>query len=99
MRRQIAKLIERAIARLPDAFRTVFVLCEIEGLSVQDTAEALEISEETVKTRLFRARRHLRKELDPELRGALSEAFPFEGADCEALTERVLAKFIVHGQQ
>ena len=93
MRRQIAKLLETAIARLPDTFRPVFVLREIEGLSVQDTAEALQIPEETVKTRLFRARRRLQKELDPELCGALSETFPFAGVDCEAMTERVLTKF------
>ena len=93
MRRQIAKLLEMAIARLPDTFRPVFVLREIEGLSVEDTAEALQIPEETVKTRLFRARRRLQKELDPELCGALSETFPFAGVDCEAMTERVLSKF------
>jgi RNA polymerase sigma-70 factor, ECF subfamily len=90
MRRQIAKLLETAIARLPDTFRPVFVLREIEGLSVEDTAEALQIPEETVKTRLFRARRRLQKELDPELCGALSETFPFAGADCAAMTERLL---------
>ena len=92
MRRQIAKLLETAIARLPDTFRPVFVLREIEGLSIEDTAEALQIPEETVKTRLHRARRRLQKELDPELCGALSETFPFAGADCEAMTERVLTK-------
>jgi RNA polymerase sigma-70 factor (ECF subfamily) len=93
MRRQIAKLLETAIARLPDTFRPVFLLREIEGLSVEDTAEVLQIPEETVKTRLFRARRRLQKELDPELCSALSETFPFAGADCEALTQRVLAAF------
>jgi RNA polymerase sigma-70 factor (ECF subfamily) len=93
MRRQIAKLLETAIARLPDTFRPVFVLREIEGLSVEDTAEALQIPEETVKTRLFRARRRLQKELDPELCGALSETFPFAGVDCEALTNRVITRF------
>lgn len=93
MQRQIAKLLERAIARLPDTFRPVFVLREIEGLSVEDTAEALQIPVETVKTRLFRARRRLQKELDPELCNALSETFPFAGAECEAMTERVLTNF------
>jgi RNA polymerase sigma-70 factor (ECF subfamily) len=93
MRRQIAKLLETAIARLPDTFRPVFVLREIEGLSVEDTAEALQIPEETVKTRLFRARRRLQKELDPELCGALSDTFPFAGVDCEALTNRVIMRF------
>ena len=93
MRRQIAKLLETAIARLPDTFRPVFVLREIDGLSVEDTAEALQIPLETVKTRLFRARRRLQKELDPELCGALAETFPFAGADCETMTERVLTAF------
>jgi RNA polymerase sigma-70 factor (ECF subfamily) len=93
MRRQISKLLETAIARLPDTFRPVFVLREIEGLSVGDTAHVLQIPEETVKTRLFRARRRLQKELDPELCGALMEAFPFAGADCEALTNRVVSRF------
>jgi RNA polymerase sigma-70 factor (ECF subfamily) len=93
MRRQISRLLEMAIARLPDTFRPVFVLREIEGLSVEDTAAALQIPEETVKTRLFRARRRLQKELDPELCAALSETFPFAGADCEALTNRVITSF------
>jgi RNA polymerase sigma-70 factor, ECF subfamily len=94
MRRQIGKLLELAVARLPDTFRPAFVLREIEGLSVEDTAEALQIPRETVKTRLFRARRLLQKELDPELRVALSATFTFAGADCEALTERVVARFL-----
>ena len=99
MRRQIARLLESAIARLPDSFRPVFVLREIEGLSVAETAEALQIPKETVKTRLFRARSLLQKELGPELRNALSETFPFAGADCQALTRRVLTKFIAQKKQ
>ncbi len=97
MRRQLAKVIETAIGRLPDTFRPVFVLRAIEGLSVDETAEALEIPKDTVKTRLFRARRLLQKEFDPELRTALSETFTFAGSDCEALTERVLARFLNSG--
>jgi RNA polymerase sigma-70 factor (ECF subfamily) len=93
MRRQVAKLLERAIAKLPDIFRPVFMLRDIEGLSVEEAAEALQIPKETVKTRLLRARRRLQEELDPELRGALRGTFPFAGRDCDALTERVLARF------
>ena len=93
VRRQIAKLLETAIAQLPDTFRPVFVLREIEGLSVEDTAAVLQIPEETVKTRLHRARRRLQKELDPELCDALSETFPFAGADCQVMTERVIKGF------
>jgi RNA polymerase sigma-70 factor (ECF subfamily) len=92
MRKQLAKLLEAAIARLPQAFRMVFVLREIEHLSVEETAEALGIRQETVKTRLFRARHRLQQMLDPELREALGETFPFAGVDCDALTARVLQR-------
>lgn len=94
MRKQLAKLLEDAISQLPETFRLTFVLREIEGLSVDETAEVLQILPETVKTRSLRARRRLQKMLDPELRGALGEAFPFAGADCEALTARVLHALI-----
>ena len=51
-----------------------------------------------MKTRLLRARRRLQEELDPELRGALQDTFPFLGADCDALTERVLVKFLASNE-
>jgi RNA polymerase sigma-70 factor, ECF subfamily len=95
MRGQIAKVLERAIGKLPENFRTVFVLREVEGLNVEETAAVLQIPKETVKTRLLRARRRLQQELDPELREALRGAFPFAGVDCDRLTERVLANFLM----
>ena len=90
-REQLRLLIERAVADLPDNFRSVFVLREIEGLSVEETAEALGVAAATVKTRLHRARAKLQQALAPEVTGAFSGSFPFAGADCAALTERVLA--------
>lgn len=90
-RDQIRKLLEKAVAELPDAFRTVFVLREIEGLSSEETAEALALPVATVKTRLFRSRRRLQETLAPEVGAALSGAFPFAGSDCAAMAERVLA--------
>ena len=90
-RDQLRRLLERAVADLPDAFRTVFVLRQVEGLSVDDTAEALGVAAATVKTRLLRARRKLQAALAPDVRTALDGSFPFAGADCAALTERVLA--------
>lgn len=91
-REQLRLLIERAVADLPDIFRSVFVLREVEGLSIEETAEALAIPPATVKTRLLRARRKLQQALAPEVKGALTGSFPFAGADCAALTERVLAQ-------
>ena len=90
-REQIRQMIERAVAGLPTAFRAVFVLRDVEGLSVEETAEALAIPAATVKTRLLRARRRLQDALQPEVRSALVGAFPFAGQDCAELTERVLA--------
>jgi RNA polymerase sigma-70 factor (ECF subfamily) len=92
-RAEVKRMLEEAIARLPDGFRMVFVLREIEELSVEETAEAIGIAPATVKTRHHRARRRLREELAPELRTALTGTFPFAGADCEAMTERVVRAF------
>lgn len=90
-REQLRQLLEQAIGGLPESFRTVFVLRAIEGLSVEETAEVLQIATSTVKTRFLRARRKLQESLDPQVRTALLGTFPFAGADCAALTERVLA--------
>ncbi|HEX4736292.1 MAG TPA: RNA polymerase sigma factor [Allosphingosinicella sp.] len=90
-REQLRAILEKAIADLPDSFRHVFVLREVEGLSVEDTAEALAIIPATVKTRHLRARRRLQEALAPEVKAALTGTFPFAGADCARMTERVLA--------
>jgi len=90
-REQIRRLLENAVANLPDVFRTVFVLREIESLSSEDTAAVLGVPVATVKTRLFRGRRRLQEMLAPELGSVLSGTFPFAGADCAAMTARVLA--------
>lgn len=93
-REQLRSILERAIASLPENFRTVFVLHEIEGVSVEDAAQVLEIPTGTVKTRLMRARRKLQQALAPDVRSALTGTFPFAGADCARLTERVIAAYL-----
>ena len=93
-REQLRSMLERAISDLPENFRTVFILHEIEGISVEEAAEALEIPTGTVKTRLMRARRKLQQALAPEVRSALNGTFPFAGADCARLTEQVVNDFI-----
>jgi len=92
-REQLRSILERAIGDLPENFRTVFVLHEIEGVSVEEAAQALEIPTGTVKTRLMRARRKLQQALAPEVRSALTGTFPFAGADCARLTEQVVSDF------
>jgi RNA polymerase sigma-70 factor (ECF subfamily) len=56
MRSQLGQMLEAAVDALPDTYRSVFVLREVEQLSTSETAECLELSEEAVKTRLDRAR-------------------------------------------
>jgi RNA polymerase sigma-70 factor (ECF subfamily) len=90
--RQILDLIERATDDLPEIFRTVFVARVIEGLSMEETAELLEIKPETVKTRLFRARRLVRERIEKEVGPVLMDAFPFAGRRCDRLTRAVMQR-------
>ena len=92
-RSQVRLLLEQAIAKLPPAFRLVFVLREIEGLNVEETADALGLVPATVKTRHLRARRKLQEALVPELSTVLAGAFPFAGTDCVAMTDYVVREF------
>ena len=89
-RKEISALLKDAVSRLPDDFRPVFVLRDIEGISIRETAEALDIKEATVKSRLFRARRLLREDLQPSLKSIFADTLVFAGADCEAMTSRIL---------
>jgi RNA polymerase sigma-70 factor (ECF subfamily) len=91
-RAEMRRLLERAVDDLPEPFRVVFILREIEGASIAETAEVLGVKPETVKTRLHRARRMLRAALDAQLASALTGAFPFLGARCERITQAVLGR-------
>ncbi|MDB5619914.1 RNA polymerase sigma factor [Tardiphaga sp.] len=88
--RQILQLVEQATDNLPEVYRIVFITRVIEGMSVEDTAEILGIRPETVKTRLHRARRLLREQLDNQIGPVLMDAFPFAGQRCERTTVAVL---------
>ncbi|RWK58886.1 RNA polymerase sigma factor [Mesorhizobium sp.] len=90
--RQILELVERATDRLPDVYRTVFVARVIEGLSMDETAELLDVRPETVKTRLHRARALVRKALADQIGPVLLDAFPFAGRRCERLTAAVMQR-------
>ena len=88
--RQIQAVLERAIDDLPDGFRTVLVARVVEEMSVEETADLLGLKPETVKTRLHRARRLLRKSLERQVGPVLLDAFPFDGRRCERMTVAVL---------
>ena len=83
-------LLESAIDSLPRRYRSVFVLRQIEGLSTAETALALGIREDAVKTRLLRARALLREELLERAGIASAGAFGFGFARCDRMIARVL---------
>lgn len=89
-RAEVRLILERSVDRLPEPFRLVFILREVEGLTVEETAASLEIKPETVKTRLHRARRLLRSDIARTVSATFSELFPFDGDRCVNMAERVL---------
>jgi RNA polymerase sigma-70 factor (ECF subfamily) len=91
-RQELRTLIERSIDDLPDAFRGVFVARIVEGLSIQETAELFHIRPETVKTRVHRARRALRRSLEQQIGPSVSDAFSFDGERCARVTQRVIGQ-------
>jgi RNA polymerase sigma-70 factor (ECF subfamily) len=94
------RLLEGAIDQLPDPFRVVFVMREVEEMSVEETASHLGLLAETVRTRLFRARRLLRQTLAQTFTATMVDAFPFDGARCGRMTASVLERLgIVTSEQ
>jgi RNA polymerase sigma-70 factor, ECF subfamily len=89
---QLRRLLERAVDGLPEVYRDVFVLREMEQLSVADTARFLGVEEGAVKTRVHRARRLLQANLTGEMATALSGTFSFDGARCDRLVDGVFAR-------
>jgi RNA polymerase sigma-70 factor, ECF subfamily len=67
------RFMDQAIQNLPPNLRVVFVMRDLEGLTIQDTAEALNLTENNVKTRLLRARLHLRQDLSVYFSGKVQE--------------------------
>jgi RNA polymerase sigma-70 factor (ECF subfamily) len=90
--RQLGELLERAIDQLPDGYREVFVLRQVDGLSVAETAEVLGLTEEAVKTRAHRAHARLRGQLDALLDDTAKGAFRFYAPRCDRVVTAVMAR-------
>lgn len=95
--REIHHLLERAIDALPEPFRVVLVARLVEEMSIEETAELLDLRPETVKTRLHRARRLLRDDLERQVGPMLTDVFPFDGARCERIADAVIARLRLAG--
>ena len=92
LRGEVRKVIERRIDQLPIAFRTVFVMREVEDMTVEETAACLGIPASTVRTRLFRARALLREALERDMDTARAGVYGFAGARCDRIVAAVLAR-------
>jgi RNA polymerase sigma-70 factor, ECF subfamily len=92
LRAEMRRLIERKIDALPEGYRTVFMLREVEDMTVDETATALGIPGATVRSRLFRAKARLRESLAQELDMATQDVFGFDGERCDRIVRAVLAR-------
>jgi RNA polymerase sigma-70 factor (ECF subfamily) len=97
-RSQVRDLLESAIDNLPEPFRVVFVMRMVEQLDVRETAYSLGIPEETVKTRLHRAKKLMREQLQTTLASVFTDTFPFQDPRCATFTDALLARLAGGGE-
>jgi RNA polymerase sigma-70 factor (ECF subfamily) len=89
MNGEVKKYLEQAIDELPDTLRSVYIMREVEGLSVNETAEALSLSIENVKTRLHRAKANLKDSLFEKAKGEI-DLFHFKLQRCDRIVLSVM---------
>jgi RNA polymerase sigma factor (sigma-70 family) len=91
---QLRTLLERKANELPQAFRQVWMLRSVEEMDVAQVAHILDIPEETVRSRHFRARTLLRESLARDVDLQERNLFEFAGARCDAVVAKVLARIV-----
>lgn len=89
---ELRRVLEEAVDALPETYRTVFMLRDIEGLSTSETSEGLGLGDEAVKTRLHRARAMIRRSVTARLGDATEGAFQFHAPRCDRVVAAVLAR-------
>jgi RNA polymerase sigma-70 factor (ECF subfamily) len=90
LRRELAHVIESALVRIPRDYREVFVMRDMNNLSVADTSALLHISESNVKVRLLRARAMLRQKISSAY--SPEDIFEFNLIYCDAMVSRIMQK-------
>jgi len=89
---ELGHLLEGAVLDLPEQYRAVVMLRDIEEMSTEETAAALDLSEENVKVRLHRGRARMRDWLFARVGTRVKDAFPFMGVRCDRVVEQVFAR-------
>lgn len=90
--RELARAVEHAVEQLPEIFRAVFVLRAVEQMTVSETSEALGVPEDTVKTRLHRARAAIQKRLLERTDSLTTSLYDFHLSRCDRVVAAVLAR-------
>jgi RNA polymerase sigma-70 factor (ECF subfamily) len=90
--RELQRVLEAAVDELPDSYRSVFMLRDIEGLSTSETGEGLGLGEEAVKTRLHRARAMIRRSVTSRIGAVAAGAFQFQAPRCDRVVAAVLER-------
>lgn len=91
-RSELRRLLEEAVEKLPDAYRTIFMLRDVEEMSTTEAAHVLDITEDNVKVRLHRARILLRKSLYVRAGMEKREAFDFHAVRCDRVVKNVFER-------
>jgi RNA polymerase sigma-70 factor, ECF subfamily len=89
---ELGQLLEQAVLELPEQYRTVIMLRDVEELSTAETAAALELTEQNVKVRLHRGRAMMRDRLFARVGASGKNAFPFMGVRCDSIVSGVFAR-------
>ena len=89
--------LEEAIDRLPEIYRAVFMLRDVDGMSTNESAKALGLAEATVKTRLHRARATIRRFLTARIGEVATHTFPFPASRCDRVVTAVLSSLPAKG--
>ena len=87
---ELRHVLEEAVDALPEAYRAVFLLRDIEGLSTAETGEGLGLGDEAVKTRLHRARAMIRRTVSSRIGDSAAGAFQFQAPRCDRVVAFVL---------
>ena len=89
---ELHRVLEAAVDTLPETYRTVFMLRDIEGLSTSETAQGLGLGDEAVKTRLHRARVMIRRAVTVRIGEVAAGTFQFHAPRCDRVVSAVLAR-------
>jgi RNA polymerase sigma-70 factor (ECF subfamily) len=92
--RELVQVLESVVDELPESYRVVFLLREVEGMTTAEAASCLDLTESALKVRLHRAKALIKEALADRIGESAIEAFRFGAARCDRVVENVLARLV-----